>query len=613
MGIDHKFSNTAAVSIQELLQGNATFRVPRFQRNYAWKKDRVDALWSDITENFMLFRDNPDHAPDAEYLLGSVVLVKGNKPAEFFIIDGQQRLSTLTMLFCVARDIIREHIQPGGHTTPAGIEKINEMIENTTLGEHRNWKLELNDTDRNLFSQIQAYEEDEKTQARRFRVMPVKTPSEKLLRDNYLFLYEKMYRALELGFDFSDNARNIWTKSKSSEDLGDRRRRNIKMLNYFIAYIKEYNFVVKVMVEDDSSAFQIFETLNERGQTLSKSNLIKNHILNKLDKSDKAAQQDLSDRWNKVFDEIIGQEQRDDAFILESLRSRHFSTKHKMSIKNLYKITKELVFDEKSCKEYIKNLEADAKFLTMLNDTSSYSDINTSMEIDAMKALDAKSIRVPVLAAYRRWGFSDEYRKLVKLLVKFFFKFRTVREKHPGKVDKIVTETAKDIVNNHSLRGIISKIKRDDNHEDFLHEFDRSLWSLGDHAKYILQQISLYLDTPEDDVRSIESLALERILPANHSEKYWPKSEVFANTEDAADLDEYIDRIGNMTILKSAIDPDKQDMPFVFKKDAYYDQSPLAINSKTVCTESRWGLDTIMNRQKKLSKYADKIWDLSTF
>lgn len=613
MGIDHKFSNTSAVSIQELLQGNAIFRVPRFQRNYAWKKDRVDALWSDITENFMLFRDSPDHTPDAEYLLGSVVLVKGNNPAEFFIIDGQQRLSTLTILFCVARDIIREHIRPGGHTAPAGIEKINEMIENTTLGEHKNWKLELNDTDKSLFSQIQAYEEDEKTQARRFRDMPVKTPSERLLRDNYLFLYEKMYQALEAGFDFSDNARDIITKGKSQEDLDDHRRDNIKMLNYFIAYIKEYNFVVKVMVKDDSSAFQIFETLNERGQTLSKSNLIKNHILNKLDKSNKIAQQDLSDRWNKVFDEIIGQEQRDDAFILESLRSRHFSSKHKMSIKNLYKITKELVFDEKSCKKYIGDLEADAKFLTMLNDTSSYSDIDTAMEVDAMKALGAKSIRIPMLAAYRRWGFSDEYRQLVKFLVKFFFKFRTVREKHPGRIDKIVTEAAKSIVNNHPLEDIISKIKKDDDHENFLYEFDRSLWSFGDQAKYILQQISLYLDTPEDDVRSIESLALERILPINHPEKYWPKSEIFANMEDETDLDDYIDSIGNMTILKSAIDPDKQNMPFEFKKDAYYDQSPLTINSMTVCTVSRWRLDTIMNRQKKLSEYADEIWDLNVF
>ena len=602
MVLDHKFANTGVVSIQDLLQSDSIFTVPRFQRNYVWKKDKAEALWLDITENFMLFKDNAEHTRDAEYLLGPVVLVRGDKPHEFLVIDGQQRLSTLTMLFCVARDIILEYIQPDDHTKPTGLEKINEMIENTSLGDHKSWKLVLNDTDKDLFVKIQTNTGVE-AQAERLKI-PAKTSSEKLLLGNYKFLHKAMSRALAVGFDFNDNAYEV--EATNSVDI-EKIRDNIKMLNYFLAYVKEYNFVVKIMVDEDSTAYQIFETLNERGQTLSKSNLIKNRILKSVDQDD-ALQRDLSDRWNRVLNAVMSQKQRDDAFILESLRSRHFETKHKMSPKNLYKITKDLVTDAESCKRYIENLETDAKFLTMLNDTSSYSDPESLREIEAIKALDAKSIRVPALVAHRRWGFNEDYRKIVRFLVKFFFKFRTVGGAHPGKVDNIITEVTKSIETGDPLDEIIYRVKTKDNHSDFLTSFAKHEWR-GNHAKYALQQISMHLGS-EDTVPSINNLALEHILPEDHSQ--WPLQDFFTNGADAGDLDEHKHNIGNLTILEKAMDPTKQSMLFLDKKKAY-DESELSINKDTVCNHDKWVVKTIESRNKKLTDCATSVWNLGSF
>ena len=92
------------MSIQDLLQQTQVLKVPKFQRNYAWDKERVTALWEDLMDTFGMVRNKTAHMPEAEYLLGPVVLVSGKSPGEFLVIDGQQRLSTFTLLFCVARD-----------------------------------------------------------------------------------------------------------------------------------------------------------------------------------------------------------------------------------------------------------------------------------------------------------------------------------------------------------------------------------------------------------------------------------------------------------------------------------------------------------------------------
>ena len=141
MAIDHKFSNTSAVSILELFQTNTQFIVPKFQRNYSWNQDKVEVLWSDILENFNIYKDNPNNNSDSQYLLGPVVLVKGENQNEYLVIDGQQRLSTITMLFCAARDIIFELFKShDNNVQPTGIDKIHNLIENTHMGKHTKWK-----------------------------------------------------------------------------------------------------------------------------------------------------------------------------------------------------------------------------------------------------------------------------------------------------------------------------------------------------------------------------------------------------------------------------------------------------------------------------------------
>ena len=619
MAIDHKFSNTDAVSILELLQTNATFMVPKFQRNYSWDQERVEALWSDMLDNFMVYQNNPESIQEAQYLLGPVVLVKGERQSEFFVIDGQQRLSTLTILFCVARDIILERIDPDKNTQPEGIEKIRELIENTSMGERKGWKLVLNDTDRDLFREIQEYENCKSTQLERIRKSSIKIKSHEYLENTYVFLYEKIMDSLITGFN-DKNKPNEIKQGKTNEEIDRICIENIKMLNYFLAYIRECNFVVKIMVADNNTAFQIFETLNERGQTLSKSNLIKNHILSKVNSKNSDMQQELSAKWNKIFDDVIGQGQRDDEFLMESLRSRHpldykdsKDKKYKISIKNLYKIIHDQIEDEQTCKQYIKNLKEDADFLSTLNNPNTYEDDKTLDDIRALKILNAKFIRTPILAAYRKWGMNSDYQKLVSFLVKFFFKFRTIRQKLAGDVEEITLDVTQKILNDESLSSIIKKIKTNDNHVDFNWDFKQRMEDpkKAIAPKYILQQITYYLGDVDSDIRPIEGLTLEHILPKKY-EKFWKEEEFFESSNAEQRMKDYVSRLGNMTLLIGANNASVTNKPFEEKKKKYK-ESRLSINQETVVNQDKWTSKVIEEREIKFADYADKIWNLDSY
>lgn len=602
MTIEHKFSNTGPASIQELLQSNSKFLVPKFQRNYSWNNEKVEALWEDLMDNFNQIKHNPEKIPDAQYLLGPVVLVRSEKQGEFFIIDGQQRLSTITTMFCVARDIIRENVQTEQNTSPEGLEKITEMIENKSM-QRKGWKLELNDTDKDLFEQIQEYENQPLPQIERIKSLNVQTKSEKLLRDSYILLHKKIMESLHTGFsDEREHKTNKKTPEEDQKAVVD----NISMLNYFLAHVRENNFVVKIVVDKPDTAYQIFETLNERGQTLSKSNLIKNYILSKIE--NKSDQSRHSQKWNDIFDYM---KQPDDEFIIESLRSRHFDIQATISKKNLYKIIQSKFKDESSCKRYIRELEEDASFLQTLNDPTSYRDEHTKNEVYAIKALSAKFIRTPMLAAYREWQ-PKYYQKIVKLLVKFFFKFRVVRMERTGLVEKIVMKTTRMIMKEKKSYNEVAKyILEYDDHDDFLYNFKRKLMVSPptDVAKYILYEITCHLRPPSDDVRPIDSLTLEHILPKNY--KYWEEKEFFAGYENPDDkgMGEFVDQLGNLTLLKQAVNSKSQDHVFSDKKQEYK-LSGLEINKQTVCNQDEWTAQIIKQREEKFAEYANEIWKL---
>ncbi|WP_326944564.1 DUF262 domain-containing protein [Amycolatopsis sp. NBC_01307] len=92
-------------TLQELLEGSKQYQVPLYQRTYSWRNEQLERLWEDVVQ---LAVDRMED-PDLTHFIGSVVLAPSpaNGPTgvqEFLVIDGQQRLTTLSVLLCAIRD-----------------------------------------------------------------------------------------------------------------------------------------------------------------------------------------------------------------------------------------------------------------------------------------------------------------------------------------------------------------------------------------------------------------------------------------------------------------------------------------------------------------------------
>src|SRR4051812_43006417 len=82
-------------TIEQLFTGDARYLVPPYQRSFAWGNDEVEELWDDVTSTVKRA---------SEYFLGTIVLQKTGVN-EFEIIDGQQRLACMTMMFSAIRNV----------------------------------------------------------------------------------------------------------------------------------------------------------------------------------------------------------------------------------------------------------------------------------------------------------------------------------------------------------------------------------------------------------------------------------------------------------------------------------------------------------------------------
>lgn len=80
--------------IDQLLKGN-TFVIPRFQREYSWEPDHVTEFWTDLNNNM-----------SESYFIGSMVVFSTGRSA-LAVVDGQQRLTTITILLCAIREAFK--------------------------------------------------------------------------------------------------------------------------------------------------------------------------------------------------------------------------------------------------------------------------------------------------------------------------------------------------------------------------------------------------------------------------------------------------------------------------------------------------------------------------
>jgi len=231
--------NTSNQTFRQLLGNGLTYRVPPFQRDYSWTDDEWDDLWQDILG---LFEDDGEPA----HYMGYLVLQSSNSK-EFDIIDGQQRLTTLSLMVLAAlgqlKDLVTEDIDADRN------QQRKDNLQNSYIGYIDpvslvpRSKLVLNRHNDKFYQNF---------------LVPLESlpqsnlnASEHLLRKGFSWFKERLKGHCE----------------QRGEDIAA-----------FIDSLVDKLFFTVITVTDELNAFKVFETLNARGVRLSSTDLLKNYL-----------------------------------------------------------------------------------------------------------------------------------------------------------------------------------------------------------------------------------------------------------------------------------------------------------------------------------------------
>jgi uncharacterized protein with ParB-like and HNH nuclease domain len=264
----HAYTKT----ISDLFSVKKKYIVPRFQREYSWTKEEVSELWDDIISNVSI---NDDHNfIHEEYFIGSLVLVGDDQSLSLQIVDGQQRLTTLTILLSALcqrfKDIGRDLLAKGIYD--------NYISGKNDEGEEY-FKLE-NESPKPFFQTAIQYIDKEKN-------MP-SSEEEKTLFSAYNDIYTYTSReSLKEKFKFNELDDELYEK----------------ILKVVREQVVNYLKIIYITVAEENEAYTIFEILNARGKNLSFVDLIKNKVFKELDK--KHPDDFAKTKW-KELKKIIG-------------------------------------------------------------------------------------------------------------------------------------------------------------------------------------------------------------------------------------------------------------------------------------------------------------------
>lgn len=238
-----------SLSIGELfINKDALYQIPRYQRPYSWGDDQLDKLWEDLREAMQSGEPN--------YFLGSVITAKPEEKSSYLdVVDGQQRLTTLLIMFCVARDLypeINHHV----------LEEDPDAIDNKLLAS----AIKYNDRFERLRLRTHSNHESD------FQ--------ELVLKDGNAVKNRKPYKKdlrIEVAPKFKfQNTSNFFREK--FEELGE--EKSGEFINYLFNNVK----IIRIDCQSVSFAIKLFQVLNDRGLDLSNADLIKSFLIGKIHK-----------------------------------------------------------------------------------------------------------------------------------------------------------------------------------------------------------------------------------------------------------------------------------------------------------------------------------------
>lgn len=474
-------------TIEALLKGTV-FEIPSFQRPYSWELDHINKFWDDILENI-----------SDTYFIGSMVVYKGDR-SKVFVVDGQQRLTTIAILLCALREGFKHN----------------------------------NATD--LAEGIQSYIQQKDRDSRTVYVLKTETSypylQEEVLKDSPASISSKLgdeERAIERAFSEFKKKIEVGT-NQIRENLERTPEENrIEILRWLTEIrdtVLDLNVIV-VTLDNESDAYTIFETLNTRGKDLALTDLLRNHFKKMIDEGTEVDHATL--KWRRVIETI-----RDapssldpDEFVVHSWQSRYdFVTKAKAFAKARERIV------ETNADEHLNRFISDAEHWRSIFDpdfkwTRAEKEVEKSLR--ALRIFKVKQSTPGILSLIRAYRDGIiRYRNLrdaIEMIEKFHFTFNAVTSsRSSGGISGMFASIGKQMFNCRDadaaaqvLRELKEKLReRTPDPAEFDANFRQIIFTRGqstqkDLVRYILMKVQTEDGSPT--VGDSNELTIEHLLP----------------------------------------------------------------------------------------------------
>lgn len=588
--------NPVPENIESVLNSSAHLKVPKYQREYKWGTSEAGEFWEDLESYLDSSEDN--------LFLGNLIFDIHEAPQKkIWIIDGQQRITTILILLIACRELAKKI------NALKIANKIQEKIcfEDSTTGEFLGSRLTASESIKNVFDHLCKDDWD--------GIFPDKLPTGKQVKRQ------------------SNRLKPIYNYFWSKISAFDQPRLSMLLNTLYSSYI------IRIDIEDEIEAFKIFERTNARGIDLEASDLLKNYLFSTLGNS-------VEEAWYRITE-------LSDGTMLKMLKYFYVSKKGKVSKSDLYKkiknygrdispqhLLEELeefssfynairVADSANMKNYFDQINLSA----LIQDTEKFEDVYSSIEgLRLFKITQIYPLLASAIYCFIRNGQSlnrSNNSKLVKLFRKlenYHFINNAICERIGNEVENIYADFSKRYAEADNFDQISDELYLILKDQLALRDEFVSRFSDISYQASTIPLISYIFDRFNNNgLASGQRVRLfnpdERVLRRNHNiEHFYPQNPLL-DSQTMSLSDEEKNNIGNLLCISFRTNSKLGNL--LPEKKAIRLKTDLSkeVNNTPYVTEflkeyenkiANWDKDVILERATKMSIEAyNKVWSFN--
>jgi len=551
-------------SLAQIFSDEYVFTIPSYQRPYSWGEDQAQELLDDLSSAVAAA---PSDLNDAQpYFLGSIVLIKAKGSPEATVVDGQQRLTTLTLLLSALRESI-SNADMQTDVTSCIYEK-----GNLARGTKARYRLSLRDRDRDFFKDNVQHENSLKTLAASLNKLP---DAQSRLRVNGSFFLNEL--------------------SVRSQDA----------LHRLVQFIMIRCYLVSVSTPDLDSAYRIFGVLNSRGLDLSATDILKAEVIGAIDDE---MRDGYTAKWEDQ-EESLGRDEFSDLF---------------SHIRMVYRKAKSQGTLLKEFREHVAPIIEPQKFMDeiLLPMADAFGDIReANYESHKLAEQINECLRWLNRLEFKDWvppalAFFVRHQKHPEAMLQFFkdlerlgYSMLARKTGVNNRIDRFstLTEAIENELDLYSL-GSPLQLTSTEQFETYA-ALNGPLYET--HSARALAVLLMRVDRLLSDASAEyqhEVVSVEHVMPQQPA----PNSKWLKWVPDLEMHQSWVHRLGNLTLLSRKKNSAASNYEFEKKKAAYFTKGGVTSFALTtqVLSFNEWTEDVLQSRQSQLLAALDKHWRL---